>query len=69
VLVLPGVAAYFEGLVVHPAAGIQDALQLGTLAFGWIQAVLEGLSHAAIVSYPVLEHKFYKSRLAHSPPS
>ena len=69
VLVLPGVAAYFEGLVVHPAAGIQDALQLGTLAFGWIQAVLEGLSHAVIVSYSVLEHKFYKSRLAHSPPS
>jgi hypothetical protein len=44
-------------------------LSVGTLAFGWIQAVLESLSHAAIVSYSVLEHKFYKGRLAHSPPS
>ena len=35
-------------------------LQLGALALGWIQAVLEGLSHAVIVSYLSLEHKFYE---------
>jgi hypothetical protein len=60
VLVLPGIAAHLKGLVVHPATGIQDALQPGTLALGWIQAELEGLSHMVIVSYLVLERKFYK---------
>jgi hypothetical protein len=69
VLVLPGIAAYLKSLVVHPATSIQDVLQPGTLAPGWIQAELEGLSHMVIVSCLVLERKFYKEigRIHHPP--
>ena len=52
-LVLPGIAPHLKCLVVHPSARVQDVLQLGTLALGWIQPVLECPSHKEIVSHLV----------------
>ncbi len=49
-LILPGLTAYFEGLVVYPSAGIQIHLHPGTLASSWIKPEPERL-HTDIV-YP-----------------
>lgn len=50
-LLLPGVLADCQCLVIHPTARIQRFAEQGSLVFGWAKAKLEGFAHRAIVLY------------------